>query len=336
MKMDISGKLRRLRKQAGYTQGQLAEKLNISPQAVSKWENGIAYPDLPFLPVLAEIFDVSIDELFDYDSELMQKKISDIIEEAGRYFLSDTNTCEDILRTGLKRYPNNDKLLTELLALYEYCLNNNDKSVPPEEAEKIAETILSKSNDYLCICRTKAILASVYLKQDKYNAARDIILSLPKMYPYELNDRMRCSAQILKGDDRLDGASEWKLVEIQELFLACGFEGEGFWETGQYEEARRSYRQAVQVIEAFLKSDEISEDVYLWSGMQTHHWAYILSEAGTLAKLGHIDECRERIEKAYHIISHAWKDFDTQPDHYMAEFRRIYHKYDLDAVMPCK
>jgi len=334
MKMDISGKLRKLRKQAGYTQGQLAEKLNISSQAVSKWENGIAYPDLPFLPILAEIFDVSIDELFDYDSELMQRKVADIIEDAGQYFLNNPVLCKDILRTGLKRYPNNDKLLTELLALYEYRLNNNERCVSLEEAEKIAEIVITRSNDFLCICRTKATLASIYLIENKYNKARDMVQSLPKMYPFELNDKMRCSAQILHGKDRLEGASEWKIIEIQELFLSCGFEGEGFWETEQYESAVRSFRQASAVIEVFLKSEEISEETYLWSGMQTHHWAYILGEAGALAKLGSLDECRKKIQKARHIISNAWTDFDTQQERYMTEFKRLYKKYDLDVVVP--
>ena len=51
------------RKALGLTQQSLAEKLNISFQAVSKWENGTSYPDVTILPGLAATLKVSIDSL---------------------------------------------------------------------------------------------------------------------------------------------------------------------------------------------------------------------------------------------------------------------------------
>lgn len=53
----------RLRKEKNYTQEDIAFKVNISPQAVSKWENDISSPDITVLPILADILEVSIDEL---------------------------------------------------------------------------------------------------------------------------------------------------------------------------------------------------------------------------------------------------------------------------------
>ena len=58
--MEIGKKIRQLRFKAGLTQEQLADKLGIGPQAVSKWENAAAMPDITTLPMLAEIFGVSI------------------------------------------------------------------------------------------------------------------------------------------------------------------------------------------------------------------------------------------------------------------------------------
>ncbi len=52
-----------LRKAAGMTQSDLAQRLDISSKAVSKWENGQGYPDITTLPVLASVFGVSIDYL---------------------------------------------------------------------------------------------------------------------------------------------------------------------------------------------------------------------------------------------------------------------------------
>ena len=54
----------RLRKEKGMTQEDLARELNISYQAVSKWENGISSPDISNIKLLAQFFGVSIDMLF--------------------------------------------------------------------------------------------------------------------------------------------------------------------------------------------------------------------------------------------------------------------------------
>ena len=67
--MEPGKKIRQLRFKAGLTQEQLAEKLGIGAQAVSKWENAVAMPDITLLPLLAEIFGVSIDDLFDLTVE---------------------------------------------------------------------------------------------------------------------------------------------------------------------------------------------------------------------------------------------------------------------------
>ncbi len=64
MKKTIGKKLHELRKQSGFTQDYVAEKLGVSAQAVSKWENDIACPDIMTLPYIAELFGITIDELF--------------------------------------------------------------------------------------------------------------------------------------------------------------------------------------------------------------------------------------------------------------------------------
>ena len=53
----------RYRKRIGLTQEELAEKMNVSGQAVSKWENGLSYPDVDTLKRLAALFGCTIDEL---------------------------------------------------------------------------------------------------------------------------------------------------------------------------------------------------------------------------------------------------------------------------------
>ena len=57
-------KIRSLRKERGMTQKELAEKLDISDKTVSRWESGVQLPEAALLPDLAEVFGVSIDELY--------------------------------------------------------------------------------------------------------------------------------------------------------------------------------------------------------------------------------------------------------------------------------
>ena len=63
MNLEIANRLTALRKQNGYSQEELADKLNVSRQAVSKWERGESSPDTDNLIALAKLYNVSLDEL---------------------------------------------------------------------------------------------------------------------------------------------------------------------------------------------------------------------------------------------------------------------------------
>ena len=75
--INIQKNISELRKKKGITQEQLAAALNISPQAISKWETGISLPDTQTMPLIAEYFEVSIDYLY-YGKEIVY---SDIYEK---------------------------------------------------------------------------------------------------------------------------------------------------------------------------------------------------------------------------------------------------------------
>lgn len=63
MNKTIGDRIASLRKEKGITQEEMAEKLGVTPQAVSKWENDISYPDILLLPKIAEMLGVTVDEL---------------------------------------------------------------------------------------------------------------------------------------------------------------------------------------------------------------------------------------------------------------------------------
>lgn len=69
--------LKRIRTDRGYTQRDVAEFLKISPQSISKWENGEATPSVEFLPKLAQMLECSIDDFFK-EAEISSSKKIDI------------------------------------------------------------------------------------------------------------------------------------------------------------------------------------------------------------------------------------------------------------------
>lgn len=77
MKETFGMKISKLRKEKNMTQEELAEKVNISAQAVSKWENDISLPDISVLPTLADLFNVSIDELLGRDKTVVVEMTED-------------------------------------------------------------------------------------------------------------------------------------------------------------------------------------------------------------------------------------------------------------------
>lgn len=81
--MTLGKRILYYRKRAGMTQDQLAERMGISPQAVSKWEHDLSCPDVTALPRLAEIFGITTDELLGLTPPQAEPAKEGIVEELG-------------------------------------------------------------------------------------------------------------------------------------------------------------------------------------------------------------------------------------------------------------
>ena len=71
-----------LRKQKGMTQNDLAEKMNVTDKAVSKWERNLSYPDVNFIPKLAEVLGTTVEELLNAHTKKENNKIDEIVNIA--------------------------------------------------------------------------------------------------------------------------------------------------------------------------------------------------------------------------------------------------------------
>lgn len=72
--MDVAERLAALRKRAGLSQGDVAERLNVSRQAVSRWETGFTVPSTDNLSHLGRLYGVTLDELLSYSAALPPEK----------------------------------------------------------------------------------------------------------------------------------------------------------------------------------------------------------------------------------------------------------------------
>ena len=71
----IGNKIKELRRSKGMSQKDIADKLGVTSQAVSKWENDGSLPEMTMLPDIASLFGIQIDDLFEYSTEKRYESI---------------------------------------------------------------------------------------------------------------------------------------------------------------------------------------------------------------------------------------------------------------------
>lgn len=114
MKLTMGQTIRRLRHEKNLTQEELAERLNLTAQAISKWENDAGMPDISQIVPLASVLEVSCDLLLGYNSSLPNDEVDSILNSAQSLLsggLDDRLAAYDLIRGGLNKYPCSPKLL---------------------------------------------------------------------------------------------------------------------------------------------------------------------------------------------------------------------------------
>jgi len=339
--INIGGKIRELRKKKGITQEGLASVLSVSPQAVSKWESGLTYPDMAMIPVIAGYFEVSMDILFGYDVREMKAKIRKILDDAWEFFFDDTEKYIGIVKDALQEYPGNEELLTALLDAYEYALRDKGDTGHLDEMIGLSQKIISESTDFIRVCSVKDIQAAAYLKKGDYEKAKQVLETLPREYGL----RDRAFAFRLSGRDKLDGAVRSRCHHLEGLYQACMEEGNSWFRMDEHPEIRfrdytpadyipealKCYQKGLRVLTAFLLTEDYDDpaDQYLWDGMQTFHWSFHQCIAACHKKLGSREACEASVAEAYRLISVVWKDFEENREEYMKYFNQYLREYDL-------
>ena len=98
MNINIGAKIKTMRLASSMTQEQLANRLGVSAQAVSKWESGTNMPDIQILPDLSVIFGVTIDSLFDMTDESKLERIDNMLDGVRFLVEKDFHDAENYLK----------------------------------------------------------------------------------------------------------------------------------------------------------------------------------------------------------------------------------------------
>ncbi len=206
MKLNLGEKIKLLRIKEGRTQEELAAKLDVTPQAVSRWECGGAYPDMELIPAIANCFGITIDELFGYESDRDQK-IDGILARLEAYGLGGRgdgvwiDECLNMLREGLAEFPGNERLLLALAdtlstagwrrhgecMYYDgegYIQHNYDKHKTNEywlESVKICENLADHAADSTIAAKACTILVLLYRNFGEYDKAVEYANRMPEL-----------------------------------------------------------------------------------------------------------------------------------------------------------
>lgn len=188
MKLSIGENIKFFRKSKDITQEQLAEMLGISFQSVSRWELNICYPDIEFLPTLAEIFETTVDKLLGVDNIAETKNVDKYLN---RFQVAISqgkiDECISIARDGVKEYPNNYALLNKLMyALFVAGdetgnIPNWKENIQKYDAEitALGERIMKYCPDQNIRLEATARLAFNHCENGRKETGRQIYDSLP-------------------------------------------------------------------------------------------------------------------------------------------------------------
>lgn len=188
MKLKIGENIKRLRKTRTITQETLAEMLGISCQSVSRWEQNVCYPDIELLPTIAEIFQVSVDNLLGVDDSTGKHRVDQYLDRFQRAIsIGRVEDCITIAREGVAEYPNNYTLLNKLMYAL-FISGDDDGNIPDwkENMEKydaeivaLGERIMKHCPDQNIRLEATARLAFQHVEMGRKNIGRSIYETLP-------------------------------------------------------------------------------------------------------------------------------------------------------------
>lgn len=290
--MNIGLNIKNLRLAKGMTQEELAEYTGVSSRAVSRWENGITYPDISLLPILANIFEVTVDELLDVDVYKKEHDIKSILEENQKYkHTGEVEKSIELLRKSLNKYPNSFEIMKQLknaLLMY-YCAKDVERGYLLDEIIELCEKILNKCNDNKIRESATRDLVFVYPRVGEREKAKKLAEEQPSIY--------MCKEHLL--EDVLEGEELDELLKGNVISITERFHGIILSMS-----VKKDPQMKINLMNKYL---ELMNLVFEDSNMGFYHermYRSYLSNARNYAKL---NKMKESIDNLLYCINHAIK-----------------------------
>lgn len=300
MVLKIGNAIKKLRVERGITQEELANRMGVSFQAVSKWETNATTPDIAILPQLALFFGVSIDTLFSMNQDDYIERISGMIRDeysiapenflwAERYLKGllseeiqnnnarvllvelyehrenrDSLTCGRLCEEGLLIEPSNVALIGKLTRIREM----RDES---DRLTDFLEALYSKNKQNEILAET---LITAYIKNGRCDDAASLMLTL----------KQRPMFDIYRGDIELATGRKDKAVEIWRSVVTANksdsrlvFEiAERFKKIGDTDTALQLYQQSYEAASAPKELDALYAQAFLYAKIKKNADAIVV------------------------------------------------------------
>jgi transcriptional regulator with XRE-family HTH domain len=274
MALSMGRTIKQLRKAHNLTQEELAEKLNVTYQAVSKWENESGMPDISQVVPLACVFGVSTDVLFGTYSTTDQESAASIIEVAGKLNPNKETPGKivwDALQDGLQRHPSSLMLQQASLEYgmsLAYPANDcHDAAHATEiykECVRQANIIIAHSKEATDVLRAKMIIVMLHSAYGQRDKAREYADTFPWrcdmtahiMHAYIAHDEKDYESEALHCRRDI-------MFHYEAMFCSIAQLGEAYTSLGKYDEALQMYESIFAFINILFGGETLPPPAHI-------------------------------------------------------------------------
>lgn len=313
------------RSRKGVTQEEVAEYAGVSKASVSKWENGLSYPDITILPLLATYYNISIDELLGYRPQLEDREIRKKYREfsakfAERPFHKVLEEVRDFIRSYDSCYP----LLLSMVQLYinNYMLAASQKEgeMLLDEAKELCVRILTESEDTLL--KKDALTMDSLICLMRKEPEEVFALLGRKLRPMLPGDLFIISAYQMIGET--GQAMEYtQALLYQYLVIYIDLMGT-YFTVGSREQQEECLNRIRKLAEAFDMERLMPHKLASVYGGAMMHYAALQDE----------DKVIENFLAYVHLIEREWKNFSIHGDKFFDKLDGWVQDIGLNTEMP--
>ena len=337
--------IKRLRKERNLTQEELAEQLNISSQAVSKWENETSMPDISQVVPLSNFFGVPTDVLFGVygadNSDEIDKRLTEIFHiydycpdgEEGQTAV----IILDKYREAIRLFPNNSTILINAMAFAEIAATFYEKELKEEIGEECfealteesirwAELVIKYSSSIDDILSAKKHLIEIYVRKNRWDDAYALADTLPR---HIHETRGICIATLKWKAGEKEEERKLLCKNIEEIVNQLGTEvamlGNLYMAEEKYEDAIYCYSFLRDMLDSMYR-DEKYRPPFIFSDFPLYRFP-----AYCHIKIGQYDKAVELLEKGVDLMITQAKYYNKKTELDIPLLRDCTFSYGYDG-----